>query len=233
MTKTRRLIYLLAIFLLVGCAQPVLIEQIKATVVDDDTGKPLEGVHVVFKATAYEGTLTGHGGRKANLLIQEGITSSEGLIEFPPREIDPEPFWKNTHFNYPHIFFFKSGYLPAIEGNPWMGLAQLEQVQRWRDNGKTIKLKKPKDFSEYLEKVSHLGSEMEGIYRYPPPEQCEWKRIPLMFVYLDHEYEQISGRARQLKRYVNLPTISSLQQPYWESRCGSVSDFFKKYRGAQ
>jgi hypothetical protein len=210
-----------------------LVESIRAKVVDDSSGEPLEGVHVVFKATAYEGTFTGHGGRKVNLLVAEGITNATGIIELPAQKIDPEPFWFNTHYDYPWIYFFKSGYLPAIEKNPWNGLASLETVQRWQYNGKTVRLKKPNYFNEYIEKISFLGNEIERIYRYPPPEQCEWKRIPRMFLYLDREYSLILERARQANRYLSLPTIASLQQHYWESRCGSAIEFFGKYGGSQ
>ena len=223
----------LTTLLLSGCAHYVFIEPIKATVVDDETGHPLEGVHVVYHATAKEGTFTGHGGETANLLVAESLTNVEGVIEFPGREINAEPFWMGTNYDLPRIYLFISGYLPVTEGNEWWRLTRLEDVTRWQANGKTIRLKRPKDFNEYLERVSQLGDSIESIYGSPPAQKCEWKRIPLIFLYLDHENSLISQRARQMNRYVNLPTIKSLQQPYWESRCGSAVEFFGKYSGSR
>lgn len=229
MTNMLRAFCAFTTLLLVGCAHYVMVEPIKATVVDDENGQPLEGVHVVYHAVATEGTLSGHGGERANLLVAEGLTNSEGIIEFSEREINAEPFGMGTNYDLPRIYIFKSGYLPATEGNAWLRLTRLEDVTRWHENGKTIRLKKPQDFGEYLQAVSDFGYNIERIYRDPPARKCEWKRIPRMILYLDQENSLILERAGQMNRYAALPTVKSLQQPYLESKCGSISQFFVNY----
>src|SRR2546425_6904190 len=72
---------------------PATMPAIRMKIVDAQDGSPVAGANVLFIGTAHEGTLTGHGGRGANLFASETMTDDAGELRIPKQEFSGQPFF--------------------------------------------------------------------------------------------------------------------------------------------
>jgi hypothetical protein len=84
---------------------------VRMNVVDAQDDRPLAGVLVLFRASASEGTWTGHGGRSVNLFVAEAVTSDAGEVHLPKQEFSAQPFFLNTNHDNPSMVMCKPGYV--------------------------------------------------------------------------------------------------------------------------
>jgi hypothetical protein len=113
-------------------------KEIRATLVDEDSGQPLEGVVVVAQWVLW---VAGPGGHGPRLHVQETVTNSTGQFYFPGWGPKPNPRYPITRLvdRDPLLSFFKPGYRPRTVQNRW---DRNESVRFSEWDGKTITLKR-------------------------------------------------------------------------------------------
>src|SRR5690349_24329729 len=110
--------------------------------VDVESNQPIVGANVLFHATAQEGTITGHGGAKANLFLVETTTDAAGEIHIAAQSFWPYPFILGSNYNNPRMTVFKPGYVLVTLFNYRRIIAELEDVTTWLYNNQTIKMQR-------------------------------------------------------------------------------------------
>jgi len=216
-----------------GCVTfgQIEIEPIKMTIVDSVTGDPLPGVLAVYHLESEEGTLTGHGGRHAQLAIFEVLTDQEGVLYIPPQKVRPRPFW---NYRNPFIYLFKSGYESAFIGNARHIIPKLSDVLGWEKNGATIKLKKPESFEKYIQRIDSFKYALEHLYDEPSTDSCGWKKVPRAIMALEQEAMsfETSGKRKHnstiLRNLIGNEAFSGKKYGI-VSHCGSPNEFFQAY----
>lgn len=218
-----------------GCVtEQVTTEPITMTIADFTSGELLSDVIAVYRLEATEGTLTGHGGRHAQLAIVEALTGKDGVLHIPAQTIKPTPFLWRTNYRNPMIYLFKSGYEPTFIGNQWHTIPRLSDVLRWEKNGIRIKLRKPESFEKYVQRVDFFGNELRHLYEWPNIDSCGWKKIPRAILALEQENMafEVSGR----RRHNSTPLRGLLGDEAVRGnksddvrQCGSPSKFFSAY----
>jgi len=182
---------LLALSLVVtGCAGgvfPVRSAAVTATVVDEETNAPLEGVAVVGKWPNIRGTFAGSS--PAGIIeIKEVMTDAQGKFTLPG-------WWKSGEgiaspgltSTGPQIYLYKAGYWPRRLQNP---SEQYDQVIMWPDawrsdwDGKTIRLKSmhaenwgKKEWKKFVERSGST-----------PSVTCSWQKYPRMMIEWERQW---------------------------------------------
>ncbi len=162
-------------------------EAIELTVVDAETGQPLEGVNIVAhwelddRYTDESGVPINMGGHKRQFMILEQVTDKQGHCVFPAWGPKPRPAgWILTFFD-PELLVFKSGYEYEPLSNQPLSKFNTAPVRRSDWNKKTIKLKK-----EGSTPGDSLGNlEIRLRFALVEPETCAWKLVPRMLTALD------------------------------------------------
>lgn len=224
----------LSAVLLQGCAgsgtysaRPII-----ATVVDAETGVPLEGVNIVVRWALEEKTT---GTRVGDLDLMEAVTDKNGTFHIsgwqgkaPPEGTAPWTDKVSVRYETrlssgsPEIILFKSGYEPTAVGNyDYLSPALRDEHHTWQRfsewDGKVIKLKKYKgDPASYgFGITTNIGS---GI-------KCHWKKIPRFYAALMAERDRLN----KLGVGSVLPSLDGLEHSFMNSGCGSAAEFFKQY----
>src|SRR6267378_1466906 len=134
-----------------ACAAPYTYsaKPITATVVDAETGEPLEGVNVVAHwVLHYRSSWSGAG----DLELLETVTDNVGKFHFPGWEgkapPSDQPYETRLGNADPMMILFKSGYRPGGAGNYLQPERLREENHTWQRysdwDGKVIKLEKVK-----------------------------------------------------------------------------------------
>jgi len=110
--------------------------------VDDLDGSPVANARVSYCGAAWEGTLTGHGGKTHTLFHIQAATDARGELNLPPREFDSRPFGASTNYEHAAMLIVKSGYETYRLLNCCSALGELAAVSSWGYNGTTIRLKR-------------------------------------------------------------------------------------------
>ena len=110
--------------------------------IDAEDGSPVEGAHVLFQANAREGTLTGHGGRSANLFVAEALTDVAGEFSFPKQDFSSQPFFLNTVYLSPSMVVLKPGYMLVVLTDLNRLFPTLRELTTWQYSSQTIKMKR-------------------------------------------------------------------------------------------
>ena len=66
----------------------------------------------LFRGSAREGTITGHGGKHAVLFAAEAVSDEAGELRFSKQDFDSQPFFLNTNYENPSMLLLKPGYAP-------------------------------------------------------------------------------------------------------------------------
>jgi hypothetical protein len=110
--------------------------------VDAEDQSPVADARVVYCAMAWEGTLTGHGGRESLLFRVEASTDAGGELRIPPQEFRRRPFGLSTNYNHARLLIAKPGYEPYKIDNWGAALGEYAAVSTWGYNRATIPLKR-------------------------------------------------------------------------------------------
>jgi hypothetical protein len=197
-----------------------------ATVVDAETGEPLEGVNVV----AHWAVLSVTGRGAGDLELTEAVTDKDGKFYIPgwgPKSLDSDlPRGSRLGKDAPALTFFKSGYLVRSVGNNLQPLHLSDPSDtgpsvRYSDwEGKTIKLEK---FKGDLERYASAAERAPGSMNQAIP--CGWKRVPRVYVALMKEKERLDRLG--VRNY--LPSMGHMELYFKNAKCGSAKEFFKEY----
>ena len=219
-----RLLLILGALSLQACAtmHTYSAKPITATVVDAETGEPLEGVNVVAHWVLRNRMTWGGVG---DLELLETVTDKNGKFHFQGWEGKIPwalgPYETRLSNEDPAMIFFKNGYKPSGVGNDLQPERLRDENHTWERysdwEGKVIKLEKFKgDPAWYgFGITTGLGS---GI-------KCHWKKIPRFYVALMEERERLS----KLGIRSVLPNMEHLENSFKNSGCGSAAEFFKEY----
>lgn len=207
---------------------------VSMTVVDAWDGKPLAGVFVLFRAGAYEGTLTGHGGRGVLLFAAEAVTNEDGGFQIGKQEFSAYPFFLNTHYENPQMTIFKPGYVVQILHNERRIIAELEDVTTWMYDRQTIRLKRAATDEETAHAV-YFAAENAWLTMSVP--LCSWKRMPRFLVAVDRAADDWDRRRASLTsdlrfRSARRPLRDVLMNDELYAKktaCGSPKAFFEPY----
>jgi hypothetical protein len=208
-----------------ACATTYYAKPTAATVVDAETGEPLEGVNVV----AHWAVLSVTGRGAGDLELTEAVTDKEGKFYIPgwgPKSLDSDlPRGSRLGKDAPALTFFKSGYLVRSVGNNLQPLHLSDPSDtgpsvRYSDwDGKTIKLKKNiGSLEQYASSVELAGSVDQSFH-------CPWKMIPRLYAALMKEKERLDRLG--VRNY--LPSMGHMELYFKNAKCGSAKEFFKEY----
>jgi hypothetical protein len=210
---------LFAALWLQACAATYSAKPITATVVDAETGEPLEGVNVVAHWVMNDPAWR----RAGDLELMEAVTNKEGKFHIPgwgPKGI-PSDLPRGTRLGNddPGLILFKSGY--KVDG-----LSNMLQPNRLRPENDI-----PVRYSDWDGKVIRLEKFKGDLQFYGPPGtfgagiECPWKKVPRFFVALMQE----RARLDRLGVRSALPTLGHLENSFRNSGCGSAEEFFREY----
>ena len=200
---------------------------VRMNVVDAQDDSPLAGVLVLFRASASEGTWTGHGGRSVNLFVAEAVTSDAGDVHLPKQEFSAQPFFLNTNHDNPSMVMFKAGYVLVVLHN------MQQDVSTWQYNNQTIKMRRATTDDETFHAL-HFAAD----YAYRATGICSWKKIPSFLVTVDRSAAEWNRKRASLpdevlrRRTVTSPLERVLMNDgyYVEKGCGSPRTFFELHR---
>ena len=225
-------VLLLLLCSLQACGIQYSAQPIEAWVVDDETGKPLEGV-IVVAHWQLEGGLEG-GNSFGQMMIMETVTVAKGRFYFPawgpksvPMKLLINPATSNARLKGmdPEMYFFKHGYNSLTLWNKrtteqTMFAGPAVRSSDW--NGKTIKLKTfPESENQYEMDLSNLRISLRFAYY---GEQCEWKSVPRMIAALSREHKRLQAKGV----YSGLISIEAMVATN-EKTCGSPREYFRKH----
>jgi len=207
---------------------------IRMKVVDAQDGSPVAGSHVLFLGTAQEGTLTGHGGRTANLFAMETMTDDAGELRLPKQEFSAQPFFLNTIYHNPRLVVLKPGYALLTLTNTLRVIPNLDEVTTWQYNDQIVKLKRSTD-SDIPNTVYFAGLYAEQTVS--EKNICFWKKIPRFLVGVDRlAAEWTQKRATITDQALRNKSVSSPLQKilmserfFADNGCGSAKAFFEPY----
>lgn len=207
-----------------GCASLILgfsAEPITATVVDEETKKPLEGVIVVAHWQLVEGGFLDSSVRAGELMVMETLTDANGKFHFP--EWGPKyKLLGRMKNDDPQLIIFKPGYEFKSLANEWSS-TEIRDYRALRSSdwdGKTIELKVFKGtMSEYNQHLLFLNSDMYFATR--GSKNCEWKNTKQMIVAMQELKTEFIGNGIMSDIYF----IKEI--PVRE--CGNPAEVFEKY----
>jgi hypothetical protein len=131
---------LLAFLSLAGCDGNA--PAVRMQFVDDADGKPLAGVKAIYCASAWEGTLTGHGGRTKTLFRVEATSGADGTLAIGAQSFDAYPFGMSTNFDHSRMMVSKAGYRYQKILNSGSSLGSRDAAMRWAYEGAIIRLRR-------------------------------------------------------------------------------------------
>ena len=205
--------------------------------VDEENNQPIVGAHVLFRGSAYEGTLTGHGGERVNLFLVEAVTNDAGEIHLAPQDFWPYPFILGTNYNNPSMTVFQEGYALVTLANYRRTFAERQDVTTWQYNDQTIKMRLVRASKDVWHSVYWANTFADETFRNEGRDICSWKQIPQFLLVADRSATEWN-RKRQaaeeehLRRWqVESPLQSLLRnEKYYTGKgCGSPREFFEPY----
>ena len=205
--------------------------------VDAEDNRPIEGAHVLFHASASEGSLTGHGGERVSLFLVEAVTNDAGELRLPAQEFGAYPFLFNTNYHNPSMMVFKSGYEFLTLSNYRLIIAERQDVTSWQYHDQVIKLRRVGTDNASSQIPYVWESRVNQIYGFGYKNICLWKKIPRFLVAVDRAVsesnrKQQSINAKDLHLTAQVSPLRSLlakEQYYTEKGCGSPKMFFDSY----
>lgn len=222
---TMRWIVAVYIFVFCSCAWPIQAsktysaEKISARVLDANSGRPLQGVHIVATWEVMGGLETKVVGYQK---VMEAITDGTGAFTFPAWGPTPKKMLGLITNGAPVLRFFKSGYRFLTLRNPGL-IERAPSPMRSYWNGQTIKLEQfigsLDDYS--LELSLSLGDAIDTILG---KEDCVWKEMPKFLWAVDQQSQLFAINKTRW-------TLGGLD--YWDtrsrnSRCGSLKGYVEE-----
>jgi hypothetical protein len=198
-------------------------DSITATVVDAETGAPLEGVIVVAHWQLTHGTVGGTTPTD-QLMVMEAVTGKEGVFHFPAW--GPKTVWNGDMLinQDPELLLFKPGYeYRSLRNTNTYQMDQLTRNQRTSEwNKRTIALRPfrggGQEYAEHLRDFSSLR--LYEIYQ----GSCNWKLTPRMLLALRIQDQQLRSQAIRTS-FMHAGYVRTNPE-----KCGDPDVFFKDYR---
>ncbi len=209
---------------------PFKAEPIEFTLVDQDTGEPIEGATATAFWQYRAGWEGGGHGQIVNVL--ESVSRKDGKIRFPgwgPVVVDAWSRLRETT-----VFIFKSGYTPMGASNaPTLTSAENYKQQGFLYNGLNVRMKQfPGSRKDYEMRVSMFSYNLMGrteILGVPSARNgCEWKRFPLMIKAFMAEEERL--RAENVVTGLMPSALRAAESYYVKEGCGSPTSFLEGLR---
>ena len=192
---------------------------VKMKVVDEHDGTPIPGLVALFRGTAREGTITGHGGKHAILFAVEAVSDQAGDLRFPKQDFSSQPFFLNTNYENPSMLLLKPGYAPLVLYNQLRLVPTLAEASRWEYEGKTVKMKKATD-NEIRQQAYSITVNTNMMLGFGG--ECIWKRVPRALVAADRMFPG-SGNTSTLRALFMSDAL------FVQQGCGSPKAFFEPY----
>jgi hypothetical protein len=189
------------ILLLQACASPIYYaRQVHGQVVDDETGKPLEGVIVLAEWILFRKGL-GEGWTDQRLRVFETVTDKNGnyVISGSPM-IRLSPFTELHHPRDPEISFFKKGYTVLSVDNFSFSQNSVIRGSMW--NGKVLRLK---HFNGSKERRAHSLSVLFNFDGYR-----EWRHVPILLQAMFEEKKRLVSEGIKPWLLSNIPDINDV-----------------------
>jgi len=217
----------------VGGAAAVTVPAVPISVVDAESGTPVAGAYVIYRLTAEEGTLTGHGGKTAVARLVEVRTDANGQATIPAGDFERWPFWGGFHWSMPKLLVFKGGYLPeTVDWSYGQIFPDLKDIVGWPQAQRPVKMKKPAREQQLFEPLRWFGNDLERLYGRStrPKDQCGWHTIPRTIVALEDEVMRLeTAGARQSHETTPLRNLLSGSRG---DGCGAATSFFQSFAPA-
>lgn len=203
--------------------------------VDANTGAPVAGAAVVFHATARQGTITGHGGRRATLFLAEAVTDAQGEVRFPAQEFGTQPFLLNTNYENPGMMVLRSGYrLEVLHNQRYIVPQSAKEISNWEYDGQTRKLQPWHGEADAPQVLSSVDLLLKALLAAP----CDWQKIPRFLAATErmaNDWERIRAASsdpsvRSKGRLVTpLSNILRNDAYFQQQGCSSPRAFFAPY----
>ena len=174
-------------------------EPIEAWVVDEKTGKPLEGVIVVAHWKLMRGTVAGRV-PAGTMMLLETVTDANGRFSFPawgPLENASEGILDHED---PMLILFKSGYRQTGLSNHYGIRAEDKPSKRKSEwSGKTIKMTRfegtPEQYASHVaERSRFIDSTLDWTWNRSWSPECNIAKTPLLAQALDRENSEMEQR---------------------------------------
>lgn len=205
-----------------SCALYYSAAPIDATVVNAETGKPLEGV-IVTANWRLMGGLEG-GNELGQMMVMETLTDKNGRFFFPAW--GPKRNVSDGHIKSdgPQLLLFKTGYRYVVLSNKTSVTDRPGPSLKSDWNGKTIEMKLfAGSLREYEEHLGYLRTNLRFAY---DGKNCEWKQAPRM----------IAAQHKENRRFKAAGIISpvgdsvlSINAVRNQKHCGQAEEFFREY----
>lgn len=190
---------------------------VKMRVVDEHDGAPIPGLVALFRGTAREGTMTGHGGKHAILFAVEAVSDESGELRFPKQDFSSQPFFLNTNYENPSMLLLKPGYDALVLRNQLRIVPTLAEASRWEYEGKTVSLKRAT--ADLTRQQAYWTTTYTDLML---DRGCTWKRVPRSLVAADRMFPN-PGKTTTLR------TLFMNDALFAQQGCGSPKAFFEPY----
>lgn len=190
---------------------------VKMKVVDEHEGTAIPGLVALFRGTAREGTLTGHGGKHTILFAVEAVSDESGELRFPKQDFGSHPFFLNTNYENPSMLLMKPGYAPLVLYNQLRIIPTLAEASSWEYDGKTVMLKKAT--AELMQQQAYSITTYTDMML---DRGCTWKRVPRALVAADRMFPN-PGKTNTLR------ALFMNDSWFAQQGCGSPKAFFEPY----
>jgi hypothetical protein len=204
---------------------------------DEENNQPIVGAHVLFHGSAFEPTLTGHGGERVNLFLVEAVTDDAGEIHLAALEFWPYRFILGTNYNNPSMNVFKDGYALVTLMNDRRIIAERQDVTTWQYNDQTIKMRRVTSSKDVWHSVYWAVTFADETFRNRDKDICSWKKIPQFLVVVDRSAKEwnrkrYAAEEEHLRRWQIESPLQGLlgnEKYYMGKGCGSPRMFFDPY----
>ncbi len=158
-------------------------KEIRGQVVDEETGKPLQGVIIVAQWQPYFPP----SGHKGAIHSYETLTDSEGRYFIPAWGPKPVPAGAEIRNRDPALRLFKSGYAPLSRANriDMMVHKTPPGVSDW--DGKVLRMERFRGSDEEYYKLLRDRGFRNSLH----PDEGEWRKFPRMIWALEKEQRRL------------------------------------------
>lgn len=194
--RAARCFALAALLLLGACAasnhRNYSAEAINAWVIDNQTGKPLEGVVVVASWVLMRGTVGGRS-RIGPIMTLEAVTDANGRFFFPawgPVHNETAGFLDHED---PELTLFKAGYqLISLTNDYRVDFRDKPSKRKSESNGRKILLQRfDGSDDKYAEYLANAGNRLILMFEWH--RNCNMNRTPMLAQALDRENSRLEN----------------------------------------